>query len=268
MLHVENLSCGYGRTTVVSAVTFEVARGEVMVMLGPNGAGKTTLFRTLLGLQRPLGGTVTIDGTPLGARNGSRSIAYVPQSHVASFSFTVADVVTMGRTPLLGRFATPSQADRRAALAELDQLGLAHLADRDYTRISGGEQQMVLVARALAQQAPIVMMDEPASSLDLGNQARLLSTVRSLARERSIAVVLSTHNPDHAFLVADRALLVQNGSARFGSVDDICERDALAAAYGTPLRLLEGEPDAQGRRPRACQILLDDSPATLQGEHS
>jgi iron complex transport system ATP-binding protein len=185
-----------------------------MCLLGPNGGGKTTLFRTLLGLLPAQGGSVSLDGAELRAlprREVAKRIAYVPQAHTGYFPFTVRDVVLMGRTAHLAAFAGPSRRDRDLADEALARLGLGRLADAIYTQISGGERQLTLIARALAQAAPLLVMDEPTASLDFGNQVRVLETIVRLAQE-GIGVLLSTHDPDQVFLCADRVALVHRGS--------------------------------------------------------
>ncbi|RDJ15810.1 ABC transporter ATP-binding protein [Rhizobium grahamii] len=215
-LALEALSFGYAGRMVAEGVTLELARGEVLALLGPNGAGKTTLMKTMLGLLSPRSGDVRLDGRPLSEwsrRDRARRIAYVPQAHASAFPFSVRDVVLMGRAPYLGPFETPGAADVAAAEAALDSLGIAALADRVYTMISGGERQLALIARALAQAPSIMVMDEPAANLDFGNRMRLLSRIRQLA-DSGLSVIFSTHDPDHAFLVADRVALLHDGRLR------------------------------------------------------
>ncbi|NLS02008.1 ABC transporter ATP-binding protein [Rhizobium sp. P32RR-XVIII] len=212
-LALEALSFGYAGRTVAEGVTLELAHGEVLALLGPNGAGKTTLMKTMLGLLPPRAGDIRLDGCPLAEwsrRERARRIAYVPQAHASVFPFSVRDVVLMGRAPYLGPFETPGPADVAAAEDALDSLGIAALADRAYTMISGGERQLALIARALAQAPSIMVMDEPAANLDFGNRMRLLSRIRQFA-DSGLSVVFSTHDPDHAFLVADRVALLHDG---------------------------------------------------------
>src|SRR5262249_38620262 len=178
------LGFGYGVTPVGRNVDLEVRAGEVLCLLGPNGSGKTTLFKTLLGLLPAQAGEVLLDGEPLArlARTEiARRIAYVPQAHTAHFPFRVLDMVVMGRTAHLGLFAAPNAADRQRAREALALLGIADLSEREYTRISGGQRQLVLIARALVQDAPAIVMDEPTANLDFGNQAIVLAEVKSLA---------------------------------------------------------------------------------------
>jgi iron complex transport system ATP-binding protein len=234
-LSARSLGFGYGETVVGRAVDIDVRPGEVLCLLGPNGSGKTTLFKTLLGLLPAQEGEVLLDGTPLARltrQEIARRVAYVPQAQVAHFPFRVIDMVVMGRTAHLGLFAAPSQQDRQRALDALAALGIAGLAEKEYTRISGGQRQLALVARALAQDAPAIVMDEPTASLDFGNQVIVLSEVKRLA-SRSLAIVFSTHNPDQAFSLADRVALLDGGRLiAQGSPADVLTAERLRAVYG------------------------------------
>jgi iron complex transport system ATP-binding protein len=213
-LALKSLAFGYRDREIGHAVSLSLAEGEVLALLGANGAGKTTLFKTMLGLLPVKAGEVTLDGKPLSAgsrRERALRIAYVPQAHAAPFPFTVRDVVLMGRAAHLRAFAMPGERDRAIADAALESLGITGLADTPCTEISGGERQLALIARALAQQARIIVMDEPTANLDYGNQMRLLAHIRTLAG-KGLAIVLSTHNPDHALQVADRVALLKDGT--------------------------------------------------------
>jgi iron complex transport system ATP-binding protein len=241
-LEAVDLAIGYPGHVVGTGISLALDTGEVLGLLGPNGAGKTTLFRTLLGLQRALGGVATIDGAPLdGLRPAeiARRMAYVPQAHVTEFSYPVLDVVLMGRTARLGPFSSPGAKDERIARAKLDSLGIGALAGADYTRISGGQRQLVLIARALAQEAPVLVMDEPTASLDFGNQTLVLARIRDLAAE-GYGVLLSTHDPDHALLVADRvAIIAEGGLSAVGPAGDVVTGALLSRIYGTTVRVEE-----------------------------
>ncbi len=233
-LDVDQIAFGYGGRLVGQDISFTLEENEVLVLFGPNGAGKTTLFKTLLGLVPLRAGTIRLDGRPIGAWSGrerASRIAYVPQAHAALFPFTVEDLVLMGRAPHVGLFATPGRRDREVAAATLERLGIGHLASRAYTEISGGERQIALIARALAQEPSILVMDEPTASLDYGHQMRVLDRVRELAGE-GVSIVLSTHNPDHAFRVADRvALVFQSRIAALGPPEAVLTADALKQLY-------------------------------------
>jgi len=247
-LEARDLSIGYRGHLVGRDIALTLTPGEILCLLGPNGAGKTTLFRTLLGLQPALGGSVLIDGRPLAGlapAEIARRLAYVPQAHVTEFSFTVLDVVLMGRTARLKAFATPGPADERIAREKLENLGIGELAAHDYTRISGGQRQLALIARALAQEAPILVLDEPTASLDFGNQALVLARIRDLATH-GFGIVLSTHDPDHALMVATRVAIIANGGLRaIGPPDEVITANMLSAIYRTEV-LVEATPS--GRR--------------------
>ena len=247
-LVAQDLAIGYRRRLVARDIALTLSAGEVLCLLGPNGAGKTTLFRTLLGLQPPLGGAVLIDGRPLAGLKPAeiaRTMAYVPQAHVTEFSFTVLDVVLMGRTARLGPFASPGPADERVAHDKLAGLGIADLAGQDYTRISGGQRQLSLIARALAQETPILVLDEPTASLDFGNQTMVLGRIRELAAA-GYGIVLSTHDPDHALLIATRVAVIADGGLRaVGTPQEVVTAEILSAIYNTDVRVEETE---SGRR--------------------
>ena len=231
------LDIGHGKRRVGHDIRFEMAPGEVLCLLGPNGSGKTTLFRTLLGLLAPLAGEVRVLGGPVTAWPRSafaRHVGYVPQAHAGIFPFSVEDVVLMGRAARIARFATPSQHDRDCALHCLQTLGIAHLRQRIYTAISGGERQLVLIARALAQEPVLLVMDEPTASLDFGNQIRVLETIDQL-RQQGMAVLMSTHQPEHALRIADRIALLGNGRLLgVGTPADTATPVNLASLYGVP----------------------------------
>ena len=253
-LEARELAFGYRRHPVGRAVSLTLGTGEIMCLLGPNGGGKTTLFRTLLGLIPKQGGQVLLDGAELGAlprREVAKRIAYVPQAHTGYFPFIVRDVVLMGRTAHLAPFAGPSRRDRELADEAIERLGLGRLADAVYTQISGGERQLTLVARALAQASPLLVMDEPTASLDFGNQARVLEQVVSLARS-GIGVLLSTHDPDQAFQCADRVALLRSGElVAQGPPRDVLTAEWLHALYGVDVHVVDA-PLPDGGRRRVC----------------
>ena len=241
-LQAQQLAYGYPERRIGSDVTFELDAGEVLCLLGPNGGGKTTLFKTLLGLLPVQGGEVILDGqdlTTLKRDEIARRVSYVPQAHGAFFPYTVREVVLMGRTAHLGLFAAPSARDHDAAQEAIYRMGIAHLADATYTRISGGERQLVLIARALAQQARMVVMDEPTANLDFGNQLRVLERIRALAAD-GIGVLLSTHDPGHAFVCADRVAMLHNGGLlACGTPETVMTAAQLQQLYGVEVVVTE-----------------------------
>jgi len=239
LIEARGLAIGYGRTRIAGDLDLSVIAGSVTCLLGPNGVGKTTLFKTLLGLLPPLSGAVEMDGDDLSRLDRqtiARHIAYVPQAHIAEFPYSVIDLVVMGRTAHLGAFSSPRRMDYEAAMAALDQLGIAALAERDSTRISGGQRQLVLIARALAQRTRIIMMDEPTASLDFGNRIRVLDTIRALSRS-GLAVVLSTHEPEHAFVLADQVAILGQDRFATGPVEAVMTSQQLSHLYGIELKV-------------------------------
>ena len=235
ILAAHALGFGYRNKAVGRDVDLNLRAGEVLCLLGPNGSGKTTLFKTMLGLLPLQAGEVRLHGRRIGEMSRAeiaQRVAYVPQAQSAQFPFRVVDMVVMGRTAHLGLFAAPGREDREKALAALDLLGIRDLAETEYTRISGGQRQLALVARALAQDAPAIVMDEPTASLDFGNQVVVLSQVRQLAA-RGLAVLLSTHDPDHAFSIGHRVALLDEGRLiAQGRTREVLTPDLLRAVYG------------------------------------
>ncbi len=244
MLVVHDLAFGYGSRIVGRGVAFALGAGETLAVLGGNGCGKTTLFRTLLGLLPPLAGSVTIAGEDIarmsvGAR--ARRLAYVPQQQTAGFAFTVEEAVLMGRVANIGWFAQPRARDRSAVNDALDRVGITHLAHRPITEISGGERQLALIARALAQGADILVLDEPTANLDYGNKLRVLHELERL-RGEGRTILFSTHDPDHALAHADRALLLANGATlALAAVADALTDETLTKMYGVSVRVTEVE---------------------------
>jgi iron complex transport system ATP-binding protein len=243
-----DLTIGYGDRVVGRGLNLALATGEVLALLGPNGGGKTTLLKTLLGLIAPKGGAVALAGRPLApyaSRERARLIAYVPQSHFATFAFTVETVVLMGRTAHGNLFSRPTAADRAVATYAMERFGILHLRERPYTMISGGERQLALLARALAQEPQFIVLDEPTASLDFGNQGRVMREIRALGASGH-GVLFTTHDPNHAMRAADRAYLLRAGACiAEGAVRAVLGRSQLEALYGTPVELIA---EAEGGR--------------------
>jgi len=241
MLKVESLAFGFPGRTIGRDVSFSLGDGEVMCVLGPNGGGKTTLFRTVLGLLAKHSGSITVDGQSIETLSRSeiaKLIGYVPQGHSGYFAYTVRDFVLMGRTAHLGIFSSPSKKDFDVADRALASLGMAQLAERPITEVSGGERQLALVARALAQEPKLLVLDEPTASLDFGNQVRVLERIAALART-GISILFSSHDPDHAFLCAQRALLLAEGRAlEIGAPREVIRADTLQRLYGVSVQVL------------------------------
>ncbi len=242
MISVSHLNFAYEKTPVLRDVSFTAQAGTLLAILGPNGAGKTTLFRCILGEQTRYTGTIAVDGTDartLSTRALAHRIAYIPQIHAPAFRYSVQDMVLMGTTHRISPLSAPREAQREIAYSAMRRLGIESLAEHDFSHLSGGEQQLVYIARALAQQTKILLMDEPTSSLDYGNQLAVLSTVRTLADD-GYTVLLSTHNPQHAIWYADEILALHNGAvAAQGPTREQLTPNLLKAIYGTDIRMLQ-----------------------------
>lgn len=241
-LSCEKISFSYGGHNVLKEVSFSAREGDFLAVLGPNGVGKSTLFRCILGIISSYKGSIKIDGTDirsLSKREMARRIAYIPQIHRPTFGYTVLDTVLMGTVRQVGTFSQPKKHQLEIAWDAMGQLGIEALADRNFAHLSGGEQQLVLVARAIAQQADILVMDEPTSSLDYGNQLRVLQKVKGLS-ERGYTVLLSTHNPQHVLTFAGGLLALADGCvAAFGKPEDTMTAELMRKLYNINVDFME-----------------------------
>lgn len=213
VLEAREVRHGYGTRVVLDGISLAFAPGELVSLLGPNGCGKTTLLKLLLGLLAPQSGAVLFRDQnirEIPRRLFARNVAYVPQSHRTAFPYSVEDVVAMGRLPHQSLWPRQSVRDEPWIEEALAKLEIAHLRKRPYTEISGGERQLTLIARALAQGADTIIMDEPTAALDYGHQVRLLEQLAKLARN-GLTCIKSTHTPEHALWVSDRVVMLQNG---------------------------------------------------------
>lgn len=234
LIDLQGVGFSYRKLQVLNRVTLSFREGEVVSLLGPNGSGKTTLLKIMLGFLQPETGTVYFDGNSLGTispRILARRVAYVPQVHREAFAYTMEDVVLMGRMPYQSFFSIFSATDRDLAVAAMEKLEIAHLRNRPYTEVSGGERQLALIARSLTQGADVFIMDEPVNGLDYGNQMRLLNGIRGLAKE-GLTFIMTTHFPDHALMTADRVILMQQGSVLAdGLPEETITRETIFALY-------------------------------------
>ncbi|MCL2146347.1 MAG: ABC transporter ATP-binding protein [Synergistaceae bacterium] len=210
-------------------------KGEVLCLVGPNGCGKTTLFRLMLGILQITGGQIRIDGRQIQSLKPSELanlVAYIPQSHTPVFSYTALDIAIMGRASHFSAFESPKPVDREAAFDALDRLNATHLANQKYTSLSGGQRQLVLIARAICQSAKLFIMDEPGANLDFTNQQLLTDTVSCLAND-GYCVVMSTHNPEHPLAVGHKVMIMRDGRvAAFGKPLDVITPEVLEDVYG------------------------------------
>ena len=254
MIDVDAVGVRYGRAVALDDVSLHVGRTEWLAVVGPNGAGKTTLLRCLAHLT-PHQGTVRLSGRPihrLTRRELAHLVAYVPQRPVFPSDMSVADYVMLGRTPHIGLWNVETAADRKVCADVLARLGLEPLAGRRLGTLSGGELQRLVLGRALAQQAPVLVLDEPTSALDLGRRIDALELVDDLRRERELTVVSAIHDLTLAGQFADRLLLMDAGrTVADGSPKEVLREDVLAPLFGVGVEVLEddGELVVVSRRP-------------------
>lgn len=235
-LDARSLSFSYtGDQPVLRDVSLHLGPGELLFILGRNGSGKTTLLSLLNGIYEPTAGQVLLDGKDIaeyGASERAQRIGMIPQLHTPTFSYTVREMVLMGRSPHLGLFGAPGVEDHSVVDEALETVGLVDLQHRPYTQLSGGEQQLVLIARGLAQKCDILLMDEPSAHLDLSNQYRVLEMIDQLARQ-GLSFIISSHSPNNALAYANRVLLLQKGRVMaYGKLEETLTEPLLSAAYG------------------------------------
>jgi len=264
MLEIYALSAAYFETKVLREVSLRVESGEILALVGPNGAGKSTLIRAVSGVIPITGGKVRLNGIELnrlGYMQRARHLAVVPQARELPAAFTVYQTVLLGRTPYLSWLGTASQKDHAIVGLALERTHTAQLAERRVSDLSGGEQQRVLLARALAQDAPILLLDEPTTHLDLQHQSNLLNLVRQLCQENNLTVLMVLHDLNLAGLYADRVALMDSGHIlATGSPEEVLTTENLSSVYQVPVNVIP-HPDY------GTPLVLPDGHA-LEGERS
>ncbi len=240
-LKVKEVTVGYNGIPVLKGVSCSLNVGEVLCLLGPNGSGKTTLFKTILKLRQPFTGTISINGNNISKWTYDKIasyIGYIPQNYSPIFPYTAFEMVLMGRTPRLNWWSTPKSKDLKVATESMKTLNILHLKDKIFTKISGGERQLVLIARALAQQTKLLIMDEPTNNLDFGNQTLILNQIKKLS-QKGMAIIMATHYPEHAFLYADKTLMIKDGNVlAYGKSSDALSEENLRKLYDVDLKLM------------------------------
>lgn len=268
-IEVRDLSFGYNGMLILDGIDLSIDQGSTVTLLGPNGCGKTTLLKTINGLLKPHRGTVMVEEKVVSRMSQgelARCLGYVPQGHRSYFPFTSFDIVLTGRLPHISTFSAPGPRDKEVARRALEVVGAAHLSERPYTQISGGERQMVMIARALAQEPRFLLLDEPTSYLDFRNQVNVLKTITSIAVKEGVTVIMTLHDPNHALAYSDRVVLMRRlasvaegkggggdfwgaGISRgnlvaYGRPEDVMTPENIEEAYGMKVEIIEHD----GRR--------------------
>jgi len=253
-LKIKKVSGGYPANLIIKNMSFELNSGDLLFVIGPNGSGKTTLFKLMLGLLKKKSGDIQIDdidGSKIKVEDFSKKIAYIPQQHEPVFDYTVKEMVLMGRTCHLGMFSVPSKEDVKKADEAIEFLNISAFKDREYGKLSGGEMQMVLIARAICQQAKIIIMDEPMMNLDYKNQRAVLSAIELLLIQGYI-IIMSTHNMIHTGFKKAKVLLIKEGAnAGFGKAENILTKNNLEKVYDVPMDVVKTK-DSQGKTRFIC----------------
>jgi len=235
MIEVRDLQFSYGSVPVLSGISFHVDKGELCGLFGPNGTGKTTLFKCCLGFLKTQGGTISINGDSLSGKKTeelAKIVSYVPQDHKPPFPYLVREVILMGRTPHIGGFFGIKRRDKEIAIDAIETLGISTLSDRPYNQLSGGQRQMVLMARALAQDTPVLFLDELTSALDFQNQMKIWKIMRDIAEDGK-TIIPCSHDPNHVAWFCDRVVVVgMEGIVATGPPSEVISEKILSEIYG------------------------------------
>jgi len=242
MLKIESISVGYGPNVIVQDVTLEVAPGEILALIGPNGAGKTTLIRGVSGTIPLVSGRIKVDRqdlSQLSIQQRARILAVVPQARQLGGAFSVEQAVMMGRTAFMSWLGRENESDKRAVYQALRNTNLEELSQRSIAQLSGGEQQRVLLARALAQNTPVLLLDEPTNHLDLHHQTNLLSLIKNLTRRKHLSVMMAMHDLNLVSFIADKVALLVNGRLIcYGTPNEVLQEERISDAYQTRVEII------------------------------
>ena len=254
VLQIYNLSFSYGEKEIFNNISLGMHPGEILCLMGPNGCGKTTLIDNIMAIHRPSAGEIELMGEPLSKYKRyeiAQNIAYVPQIHDITFPYTVKEIVMMGRTAYTGFFGEPKPEDEAISLKALEKVGILDFADKPYSRLSGGEVKLVLLARALGQKTSLIIMDEPTAHLDFKNELLFLETIVGLCSKEDIAVLMATHSPSHAYYFAAKglnchaAMMNKGRLVSYGVPDQVVTEKNIADVYGVRAKI-SAEYDSSG----------------------
>lgn len=241
LLHVDHIRFSYGSHPVLRDISFTLHRGEILCLFGPNGCGKTTMLECILGLLRPDAGQIRIDGKDirsLSDKEIANQMAMVPQFQESTFGYTAHQMVLMGRTSGLGNFHSPTAEDDEIALAALEEVGMIAFKDRNYNSLSGGEAQMVKLARSIAQDTPLLVLDEPTAHLDFRNELKVIRQISRMAQQKNKAILMATHFPNQAYFLENEgnrttiAIMDRGTIAAFGPARDVLHEENMAQIFG------------------------------------
>jgi len=250
LIALSDVTFSYDSQPVFQHVSLQVERGTICCLLGANGCGKSTMIDCVLGLNQPGAGSITVNGKAVGAYRAeelAKVIAYVPQVHQQSFPYTVRQIVLMGRTARLNSLSGPGEKENELVDKALERVGIFHLAERPYTQISGGETQLVMLARALVQETPVIVMDEPTAHLDYRNELIFLETAAMLVQTLGVSILMATHSPNQAFYLAEHGVEVQvavmyaGTVAAVGTPEQTLTAEMIRAAYGVEVNCIAHE---------------------------
>ena len=253
MIKISGLTFAYEKTPVLEQIDFTAQKGQLIAVLGKNGAGKSTLFKCILGFLTKYEGTIELDGRDIRAlsrKELAKTAAYIPQSEIPIYNYTVFDTVLMGTTGQLSPFESPKEEQKKTAGAAIEMLGISGLAERGINDLSGGERQLALLARAIAQQAKILVMDEPTANLDYGNQHLVMQKINKMVKS-GYTVLLSTHNPEHALLYATHVLALKDHRVKAcGRADTVITEELIEDLYGMAVKITVTQ--TNGREIKTC----------------
>jgi len=245
LLEINNIEFSYNeKKKIFEDISFSIDEGDILCILGPNGAGKSTLIKCINGLLKLNKGDILFKGKNITMMDNdelAKKMGYIPQTHSSTFAFRVIDIVLLGRVPHLGLTESPGKKDYKIAENAMESLGIAHLKYKLYNEISGGERQLVIMARVLTQQPEILLLDEPTSHLDFGNQIRTLGIINKLSKN-GLSVIMTSHYPDHAFISSNKVVIMNNGTLMaVGSPEDVVTEENMRNAYEINVKIMDVE---------------------------